>query len=773
MLEARCEQQPAGHVQPRAYGVSGEEFPLCKDDLRSYVDGDGKVLAVAVLEIRSSTLRSSGCITWLSACLRPSATKDVTCNEGEQLSFAALFAYGGCYSCRDVDLLFRAWLQRPAGGALRAAARCAVSRTPCYLEVKLPGALYSPNDGGGRVDGEQNYQIKSCLYGDGVRPPVPALVVMQLEAPERVLAPPRPMGGGSRLQTETGIWATSSVAQSAQLLDVTMAAPLLAVAPNLAVEGAACCVTLLQYPSGLILFQNPRSKAFAGDLVGKHLGGIFLRQLLSESNCPDASLDPLEVMLQALEAGKEFEAVVQVPAMLGDLERVARRRGHKDSGLLGTLKHVQLHHCTSALTDLLGTDDEEGGQEILDTEDRFLLEALMRYGVPRGGNGGGGAAAGDGSPSPTGAPTCRRNIRRSISLHDVGHAPLRSPTNALVEALQRPVQSISRTRRPCSQRAALTPSSRTTSFSMAAGSNCRSSVLRSTMLLNNPSSHQHVDVAYRAGSGSMSGRSRLAMANNSSLYHSGDIVIGPRCRPGTGSVLTATSTGMSAVVDFLKQARGSTFGEHTTVPPMGAVRDTRMASPVLQQRQHQHQQNQQSQQSRQQQQQRVGFGGSDAGGVTIPTPFVRVAVSTSTGSPASRQALDHVTEGGTGYGGTATASSGANAALQGSTAFGKLLIDAMPGSTADIPGNSTQLPTAEHALTVAGSNAASSSCGGYGSRTEGDDPWAFMRERELGPGAWGPANGGGVNKPASTPGMVTVAMTSQPLQILVRPARTA
>ncbi|GIL77896.1 hypothetical protein Vretifemale_7364, partial [Volvox reticuliferus] len=143
-----------------------------------------KVLAVAVLEIRSSTLRSSGCITWLSACLRPSATKDVTCNEGEQLSFAALFAYGGCYSCRDVDLLFRAWLQRPAGGALRAAARCAVSRTPCYLEVKLPGALYSPNDGGGRVDGEQNYQIKSCLYGDGVRPPVPALVVMQLEAPE-------------------------------------------------------------------------------------------------------------------------------------------------------------------------------------------------------------------------------------------------------------------------------------------------------------------------------------------------------------------------------------------------------------------------------------------------------------------------------------------------------------------------------------------------------------------------------------------------------------
>ncbi|GIL50078.1 hypothetical protein Vafri_6393 [Volvox africanus] len=779
MLEARCQQQSAGHGQLRAYGVPGEESPLCKDDLRSCVDGTGKILAVAVLEVRSSTLRSSGCITWVTACLRPSTNQDVTCNEGEQLSFATSFAYGGHYACRDVDVIFRAWLQGPAGAALRAAARCAVSRTPCYLEVKLPGALYSVNDGGARAEGEQQYQIKSCLYDDGISPPVPALTIMQLGAPERVVPASQPMSGGFRLQTDTGLWATSSVAQSTRLFDVSMAAPLLAVAANLAVEGAACCVTLLQYPSGLILFQNPRSKAFAGDLVGKHLGAIFLRQLLSRSHCHDASGDPLEIVLQALEAGREFEAVVQVPATLGDLEHVAERRGHKDSGLFGTLKHVHLQRCTSALTDLLGTDEDEGGQEILDTEDRFLLEALLQCGSARGRSGFAGTAAGDGSPSVLAAPTCRHRIRRSISLHDLGHVPLRSPTNALVEALQRPVQSISRVRRPCSQRALLTPPSRTTSFSMAAISNCRSSGLRATMLLNNLSSQQHVDVAYGAGSGSMSGRSRLGMAHTSSLYHSGDLMIGPRCRPETGSTLMATSSGVSAAVDFLGLPRRSAFGDYKTVPPIGAVRDTQMAYPLSHQRQHQHRQSQQSQQS--QQQQRVGCGGSDAGGVTSPTPLARMTVSTSTGSPASRPTLDHVTAGGTGYGGTAiataTASSaamtmaGVNAVSQGSTNFGNFIIDAMPGLTSDIPSNSILSPTAEHALTVAGSNVASSSYGG--SRISGDNLWAFMRERELHPSSWGPANSGDVNHPASTPGMLAAAMTSQPLHIPLRSARTA
>ncbi|GLI63097.1 hypothetical protein VaNZ11_006001 [Volvox africanus] len=777
MLEARCQQQPAGRGQLHAYGVSGDESPLCKDDLRSYVDGTGKVLAVAVLEVRSSTVRSSGCITWLTACLRPSTNEDVTCNEGEQLSFATLFAYGGYDACRDVDVILRAWLQGPAGAALRAAARCAVSRTPCSLEVKLPGALYSVNDGGARVEGEQQYQIKSCLYDDGVSPPVPALAVMQLGAPERVAMASQPMSGGFRVHTDTGLWANSSVAQSTPLFDACMAAPLLAVAANLAVEGAACCVTLLQYPSGLILFQNPRSKAFAGDLVGKHLGAIFLRQLLSELNCPDALGDPLEVVLQALEAGREFEAVVQVPATLGDLERVAEHCGYKDSDLFGTLKHLHLQHCTSALTDLLGTDEDEGGQEILDTEDRFLLQALLQCGLARGRGGFGGTAAGDGSPSILGAPPGRRRIRRSISLHDLRHVPLRSPTNALLEALQRPVQSISRARRPCSQRALLTPPSRATSFSMAAISNFRSSGLRTTMLLNNLSSQQHVDVAYGAGSGSMSGRSRLRMANSSSLYHSGDLVIGPRCRPETGSALMATSSAVSAAVDFLGLPRRSAFGDHRTVPPIGAVRDTRMAYPLSQQRQYQHRQSHQSQQS--QPQQRAGCGGSNAGGATISPPLARETVSTSAGSPANRPAPDHVTAGSTGYGGTATATAssaamttvGANAVSQGSTNLGNFLIDAMPGSTTYTPGYSIQMPTAEHALTVAGSNVGSSSYGG--SRISGGDPWAFMREREFGPSSWGPANSGDVSNPASTPGMLAAAMSSHPLQIPLCSARTA
>lgn len=54
----------------------------------------------------------------------------------------------------------------------------------------------------------------------------------------------------------------------------------------------------------LILFQNPRSKLYMGDIVGKYLGSVFLRQLLSETTCPDECGDPLEAMVRALEAGK-------------------------------------------------------------------------------------------------------------------------------------------------------------------------------------------------------------------------------------------------------------------------------------------------------------------------------------------------------------------------------------------------------------------------------------------------------------------------------------
>lgn len=182
-------------------GVVSDVPTLCKDDVRGYIHCAGKVVALAVLVVRTQRPRSSAC-AWLPTCFQTSAEGD---GFTKHVSFVPMFAFGQSLSFQVSalqTLLVRTFGSRPRGQDVYSmsyrisrrlsdhgfksqpvtcfelppseetmlasclgnrtiidirACRCAISRTPCLLEVSLPGALC---EGADTADGVLSYQVQ-------------------------------------------------------------------------------------------------------------------------------------------------------------------------------------------------------------------------------------------------------------------------------------------------------------------------------------------------------------------------------------------------------------------------------------------------------------------------------------------------------------------------------------------------------------------------------------------------------------------------------------
>ncbi|PNH07565.1 Olfactory guanylyl cyclase GC-D [Tetrabaena socialis] len=266
--------------------------------------------------------------------------------------------------------------------------------------------------------------VASCLFDDGKGRLVPAILVSKKQQQQQQQ---------HHQQSESSDWRLDStkLPHCPQPLS----------APVVAVDAAACCVTVLQYPQGqvgpqwarramerLVLFQNPRSRAFAGDLAGQHLGGQLLARLLRGQDALEAP-EPgaLAAIVRALDAGLEYEAVVQLPPCLLGLAdppppppppllpQFSAAGAGPDRAMEATTSIAQLPLALACpydmnLTHAFATVDlGELDEDPLDSGDRRLLEAL----VSEAGAGAGGRDAFGARQHPQRQGS---GVRRSISL---------------------------------------------------------------------------------------------------------------------------------------------------------------------------------------------------------------------------------------------------------------------------------------------------------------------------------------------------------------------
>ncbi|KXZ45914.1 hypothetical protein GPECTOR_49g498 [Gonium pectorale] len=219
---------------------------------------------------------------------------------------------------------------------------------------------------------------------------------------------------------------------------------------SICIKSLPCCVTVLQLP-GRVLFQNPRSLAFFGDVTGRPLGSTLLNLLLGggEAGAGEhgavkarqgglASGTP-EVLRQqlmaALERGEEFEAVVRIhpSAFTASLLEVWDEAVTEEE--VGEVEDAQEHRaglglffesndpgsatgtCTVTGTQP-GLSRDHGASLRPDALDQELLAELAASG---GGGGGSSRCASRGTTRSGALPTLRQRMQRSASLNQAAH----------------------------------------------------------------------------------------------------------------------------------------------------------------------------------------------------------------------------------------------------------------------------------------------------------------------------------------------------------------